>query len=80
MVADARLDNAAELAGLLDCSASRLTDEELLFRSWRRWGDACVDRLVGDYAFAAVDRGQPQITLARDPTAHRPHSNDERGG
>lgn len=80
MVADARLDNAAELAGLLDCSASRLTDEELLFRSWRRWGDACVDRLVGDYAFAAVDRGERKITLARDPTGQLPLYYVERGG
>jgi asparagine synthase (glutamine-hydrolysing) len=80
MVADARLDNAAELARLLDCQPSELTDEELLFRSWRRWGNACIDRLVGDYAFAAVDRAERKITLARDPTGQLPLYYIERDG
>lgn len=80
MVADARLDNARELAALLDCRSGQPTDRELLFRSWRRWGEACVNYLVGDYAFAAVDRAERKLTLARDPTGQFPLYYVERDG
>lgn len=80
MVADVRLDNAGELASLLDCHTPQPTDRELLFRSWRRWGDECVGYLVGDYAFAALDRAERRLTLARDPTGQLPLYYAERDG
>lgn len=74
-VADVRLDNRADLIEALNlsCGESReVADSELLFRAWRRWQHGCVDRIVGDYAFAVHDRQSGSLVLARDPIGQRP--------
>ncbi|MBI1330378.1 MAG: asparagine synthetase B [Alphaproteobacteria bacterium] len=75
VVADIRLDNRPELARDLGLEVGRgrsLCDAEYLLEAWRRWGDDCLDRLVGDYAFAIWDREKHRLTLARDPFGTRP--------
>jgi asparagine synthase (glutamine-hydrolysing) len=37
-----------------------------------RWQESCLDRLVGDYAFALWDAAEQRLTLGRDPTGQRP--------
>jgi asparagine synthase (glutamine-hydrolysing) len=75
LVADVRLDNRSDLIAALgvgSASAAVYSDAELLFRAWCRWEDRCVDRIVGDYAFAVHDNQRNSLYLARDPIGQRP--------
>lgn len=40
--------------------------------AWRRWGEACVDHLDGDFAFAVWDGGARKLFVARDRFGTRP--------
>jgi asparagine synthase (glutamine-hydrolysing) len=74
-VADARLDNRAEIDRALGAnrdSFSRKSDAEILFSAWSRLGEDCLQLIVGDYAFAVYDRMTNRLTLVRDPLGHRP--------
>jgi len=76
LAADARVDNRAELAGLL--GAGRLpvgrapTGAELILAAYGRWGEGCAGRLVGDFAFALWDPGRGRLFAARDAMGMRP--------
>jgi asparagine synthase (glutamine-hydrolysing) len=75
LVADVRLDNRAELTNDLTIPASQaraLCDAAILLAALERWDEACLERLVGDYAFAAWDRVRQRLLLARDPLGFRP--------
>jgi asparagine synthase (glutamine-hydrolysing) len=75
VVADAVLDNRSELAAALDISSPTLaaiSDTEIIRRAFRRWGPACVDRLIGDFAFAAVRPNAREVFLATDHIGARP--------
>ncbi len=75
MVADARLDNRAELGRWLGIGAGELAalaDSALLLRAWRRWGEECVQRMVGSFAFAVWDARMQRFFLARDHAGDRP--------
>ncbi|MCC6242654.1 MAG: asparagine synthase (glutamine-hydrolyzing), partial [Gemmatimonadaceae bacterium] len=47
-------------------------DSEVLLASYRAWGEACVERLVGMFAFCIVDRVQQRLFLARDRFGIKP--------
>lgn len=67
IVADARIDNRPELWGKLGLrEGGKLNDAELLLRAYRKWGEACVEHLVGDFAFAIWDEIQRKLYCARD--------------
>jgi asparagine synthase (glutamine-hydrolysing) len=75
LVADLRLDNRAELAAELrldPAEASLLADSALLLLALERWGEAAVDRLLGDFAFAFFDSQERRLLLARDPLGQKP--------
>ena len=73
LVADARIDNRGELASLLRVSEpGRVTDAELIVRAYERWGRRCVERLVGDFAFALWDAATHELFCARDPMGVKP--------
>jgi asparagine synthase (glutamine-hydrolysing) len=70
---DGRVDNREEL----ECDLRRpgepsLTDAELLLRAYGRWGPECLERVVGDFAFALWDGRRQQLFCARDPLGVRP--------
>lgn len=72
-VADARIDNRAEVLAALSLGDDRsLDDAGLLALAWDRWGEGLVDRVVGDFAFAAWDARRQALVLGRDPTGQRP--------
>lgn len=71
LVADARIDNRADLARSLGRPSSD-ADDWLLLHAWMKWGEACADRLVGDFAFAISDSRGGTVHLVRDPTGQRP--------
>ena len=75
LVADLRLDNRADLARALDADADpagRCGDSDLLALALQRWGDAGVDRLIGDFSFAFYDDDERRLVLVRDPLGQRP--------
>jgi len=72
----ARLDNRRELIALLDLSQAEWgsasprdadhDDTHLIHRAWLRWGEDCVERLLGDWAFAIWNQRSRSLFLARD--------------
>lgn len=70
ITADARIDNRSELIGLLglrDRSAAELCDSHLIIAAYAKWGERCVERLLGDYVFAIWDFRNQRLYCARDP-------------
>jgi asparagine synthase (glutamine-hydrolysing) len=47
-------------------------DTEVLLRSYAMWGEKCVDRLNGMFAFAVWDEQAGQLFLARDRMGQKP--------
>jgi asparagine synthase (glutamine-hydrolysing) len=75
LVADVRLDNRDELTEALRIPAPQahgLCDAAILLAAIERWNEACLERLVGDYAFVLWDGAFRRLLLARDPLGQRP--------
>lgn len=79
VIADARLDNPAELRAALGFPApsdapDAITDHatKLILDAWLRWSEDCVDRIDGDFTFAVFDPRKQQLFLARDRMGERP--------
>ncbi|MBT9507328.1 asparagine synthase (glutamine-hydrolyzing) [Rhodoferax sp.] len=47
-------------------------DTEVLLAAWALWGSACLDKLVGMFAFALHDAQLHQLTLVRDRFGIKP--------
>src|SRR5574337_1776883 len=48
------------------------SDTEVLLRAWQQWGEACLVRLVGMFAFALWDVRAQRIHLVRDQLGIKP--------
>lgn len=73
LTADARIDNRAELIGVLKLGDhAQVVDSQLILAAYEKWGEHCPERLVGDFAFALWDRRQQQLFCARDHFGIRP--------
>ncbi|HVZ54239.1 MAG TPA: asparagine synthase-related protein [Pseudolabrys sp.] len=75
LVADVRLDNRDELAAALALAPERarqICDAALLLEALTRWDADCLERIIGDFAFAYWDGEKRRLTLARDPLGQRP--------
>ena len=48
------------------------SDTEVLLAAWRQWGDACVDRLDGMFAFVIWDQNRRELFGARDRFGIKP--------
>jgi asparagine synthase (glutamine-hydrolysing) len=74
LVADLRLDNRDDLIAALGLggSAGIMADSDILARAWEAWGEACVQRLIGDFAFVIWDARRETLFAARDPLGQRP--------
>lgn len=73
-VADARIDNRADLARDLDLPLplDQLADIDIILGAYRAWGADSPRRLIGDFAFAIRDRKRHTIFCARDTIGARP--------
>jgi len=54
------------------------TDTEVVLHAYQQWGEACLERFNGMFAFAVYDEPKGRLFLARDrfgikPLPHRPH-------
>jgi asparagine synthase (glutamine-hydrolysing) len=73
LVADARIDNRAELIASLGRRARPApTDADLILAAYERWAEGSPARLVGDYAFAIWDADARRLFCARDALGLRP--------
>jgi asparagine synthase (glutamine-hydrolysing) len=74
LAADLRLDNREELAealGIADAALAEMPDSAVLLHAWRAWGEPCVERLIGDFAFVVWDARARTLTMARDHIGQR---------
>ena len=75
LVWDGRLDNREELAAALGIQLApgpTVTDPTLVLHAYRRWGLRCLDRIVGEFAFALWDERARTLVCARDRLGLKP--------
>ncbi len=69
LVCNARIDNRKELINQLSESLSSLdtvSDAEIIFSAYCKWGVNCPTKLIGDFAFVLWDKQNATIFAARD--------------
>lgn len=66
LVADLRLDNRNDLIDILPDVDSSLPDGVLVMKSYLKWGEECVEHLIGGFAFAIWDKRRKTLFCARD--------------
>lgn len=69
ITASVRLDNRDELFEALDLPPSewaQMPDSRILLEAYHRWGEACADRLFGDWVFAIWNARKRRLFVARD--------------
>lgn len=68
-VAQARIDNRDDVLGALGEPRDRwpiLADSDVLHLAFRRWGEACLLRVTGDFSFAAWRRDSGEVVAGVD--------------
>jgi asparagine synthase (glutamine-hydrolysing) len=48
------------------------SDSEVIVKAYHRWGTACVERFMGMFAFALIERDSGRLVLARDRLGIKP--------
>ncbi len=76
ITADARIDCRAELEAELTKAGRKIRqaapDPELILHAYAAWGEACVQPLRGDFAFAIWDARRKTVYCARDHFGVKP--------
>ena len=68
-VAEGRIDNRDDLFQLLDIQNEKqaiIPDGDLIFKAYQKWGEKCVDRLLGKWSLAAFNTGTQKLFIACD--------------
>lgn len=65
-VLEGRIYNARELGQQLELADAGVDTEAVLLAAWRRWGEAMLERLRGDFALLVWDPSAQTGLLARD--------------
>ncbi|MBC7813258.1 MAG: lasso peptide isopeptide bond-forming cyclase [Burkholderiales bacterium] len=71
LTADARIDNRDELLPVLGLP-SDTTDSAVILAAYEKWGEDCVEHLLGDFAFAIWDESKRALFCARDHLGVKP--------
>ena len=76
IVADARVDARDDLLQQFEpherIALRGSTDAELILSCYERWGDRCLDHLIGDFSFAIWDGRTQSLLCARDQFGVKP--------
>jgi len=75
LVFDGRLDNREEIRTALAAAAitpRQDSDADLVLGAYRRWGEECAVRLLGDFALVLWDGGRRRLFCARDILGVKP--------
>jgi len=75
ITADARIDNRGELFSKLGISTVKketVADSQLILAAYQKYGEDCVQHLIGDFAFAIWDQREQKLFCARDQMGVRP--------
>lgn len=74
LTSDARIDNRDELIIALGKaeSARHVPDSQLILWAYERWGEQCVQHLLGDFSFALWDGEKNSLFCARDHLGVKP--------
>jgi asparagine synthase (glutamine-hydrolysing) len=68
---DGRIDNRDDLLPILQLPPAT-PDVRLVLEAYRKWGESCPEKFLGDFAFAVWDAQQQQLFCARDVMGVRP--------
>ena len=71
LIIDGRIDNCNELLSTLKQNQS-ISDNELILNAYEKWGENCVQNLIGDFAFVIWDKREQKLFCARDPLGIKP--------
>lgn len=73
IVADCRIDNRDEIVNALPASyrPDNSTDAAIILASYAAWGERCLDKLIGDFAFAIWNTRERRLFAARDLSGSR---------
>ena len=74
ITADAIIDNREELLeelGLYNKKVSDFSDSEYILMAYKKWGESCVNYLLGDYCFVIYDEINDKVFAVRDHTGMR---------
>ena len=75
ITADARIDNREQLLADIPVrcrGGAIISDSQLILRAYMKWGESCVDYLLGDFAFAIWNERTQALFLARDQMGCKP--------
>ncbi|MBN3725608.1 asparagine synthase (glutamine-hydrolyzing) [Burkholderia sp. Ac-20379] len=67
--------NYRELRAQLEargCVFHTRSDTEVVLQAWIQWGEGCLEKFNGGFAFALYDRATQELVLARDRYGKRP--------
>lgn len=74
ITADAIIDNRFEILNSLDVPCNywnQTTDSEIILLAYKKWGENCLNYLIGDYAFAIYNENNQELFCVRDPIGKR---------
>lgn len=84
ILGDVRVDGRADLLRELAFHGMHLstdaTSEELILHAWQVWGEACLERVLGDFSFGLWDERNQCLWCARDFVGPRPLYYAHHGG
>ena len=75
IVFNGEIYNYQELISELQAAGHRFatkSDTEVIVHAWEQWGEACVERFRGMFAFVLWDRNRQTLFMARDRMGVKP--------
>ena len=73
ITADARIDNRKELSEEMDIENHEdISDSYFILKAYEKWGEKCLEHLLGDFAFAIWNKNEEKLFCARDHIGVKP--------